>query len=123
MNRYSALFVAGLLLAGSAGAVDRDDAQMELSQAINAVQAADRDDAAQYAPSELEEAHAMLQSAQLSRDRHSWTGVALYAERAKVAGDLASARSRQHRAESATTEIERSVAALRAQLSASGVAQ
>ena len=113
MSRYRFLILAALAVSGSAAAVDRDTAELELTQAITAVQTAERDDAASYAPAGLDEAHAMLGSAQTAADSRSWDDTALFAERAKVAGDLASARSRQHRAESATGEIERSVDSLR----------
>jgi len=110
------LILAALAVSGAAAAVDRDTAQLELTQAVTAVQTAERDDAARYAPADLDEAHSMLGSAQGAADARSWDDTALYAERAKVAGDLASARSRQHRAESATAEIERSVDSLRQQI-------
>lgn len=113
MQRYRFLLLATLAVSGAAAAVDRDTAQLELTQAVTAVQTAERDDAARYAPADLDEAHAMLGSAENAADARSWDDTALFAERAKVAGDLASARSRQHRAESATAEIERSVDALR----------
>lgn len=116
MNRYRYLLFAALAVSGAAAAVDHDTAQLELSQAVTAVQTAERDDAAQYAPTDLDEAHAMLDSAQSASDTRDWDSTAMYAERAKLSGDLASSRSREHRAENATAEIERSVAALRTQI-------
>ena len=121
MNAIRYLFVAALTMAcGLAHAVDRDDAQMELAQATTAVQTAERDDAARYAPAYFDEARAMLDTAQRAADSHEWTDVAIYAEHAKVTGDLASARSRQHRAEAATAELQRSLDALHGELSAGG---
>ena len=114
----------GTILAAACGlvqAIDRDDAQVELAQATTAVQAAERDDAARHAPADLDEAHAMLGTALRAADARAWTDVAIYAERAKVSGDLASARSRQRRAEAATAEIRRSVEALRADTLDGGV--
>ena len=116
MKRYRFPLLAALAVSGAAAAVDRDTAQLELTQAVTAVQSAERDDAALYSPSDLDEAHAMLDSAQSASDHRDWDNVALYAERAKVTGDLASSRSRQHRAEAATAEIERTVDSLRQQL-------
>ena len=116
MTKYRFLLLAALAMSGTAMAVDHDTAQLELTQATTSVQAAERDDAARYAPADLDEAHAMLDSAQHAADGRAWTDTAIYAERAKVAGDLASARSRQHRAESATAEIERSLESLRHQV-------
>jgi hypothetical protein len=111
----AALAVA-LSVSGTAFAVDHDTANLELTQAVTSVQNAERDDAARYAPADLDEAHTMLDSAQGAANSRNWTDTALYAERAKVSGDLASARSRQHRAETATAEIERSVDTLRHQI-------
>ena len=116
MKRYRLFLLAALAVSGAAAAVDRDTATLELTQAVTAVQTAERDDAARYAPADLDEAHAMLDSAQSAADGRNWTDAAIYAERAKVTGDLASSRSRQHRAEAATAEIERSVDSLQHQL-------
>jgi hypothetical protein len=122
MNRFrlffTVLLMLGALMASNAiaASVDRDTAELELTQAITAVQAAERDDALRYATAELDEAHAMLASAQRAADARDWTAAATFAERAKVSGDLASARSRQHRAEAATAEIQESVDTLREQL-------
>ena len=113
----SFILVAALGCSGAiAASVDRDTAELELTQAVTAVQAAERDDSMQYAAADLDEAHAMLDSAQRAADARDWTAAAMYAERAKVSGDLASSRSRQHRAEAATAEIERSVDTLRQQI-------
>jgi hypothetical protein len=121
MNATRCLLFAALALAcGAAHAVDREDAQVELAQATTAVQTAERDDAGRYAPADLDEAHAMLSIAMRANDSREWMDVAIYAERAKVSGDLASARSRQQRAEAATAEIQRSVDALHAQITAGG---
>ena len=116
INRSGFLFVAALAVSGTAAAVDHNTATLELTQAMTAVQAAERDDAARYAPADLDQAHALLDSAQSAADSREWTDAAMYSERAKVVGDLASSRSRQHRAEAATAEIERSVDSLRQEL-------
>jgi len=68
MIRYRFFLVAALAVSGAAAAVERDTAQLELTQALTAVQAAERDDAATYAPNDLGEAHAMLDSAQSAAD-------------------------------------------------------
>jgi len=120
MIRYSFFLAAALVVSGIAAAADRGDAELELAQAANAVQSAERDDAASYARPDLDEAHAMLGAAHDAFDSRDWTGSAMYAERAKLTGTLAGARSRQHRAEIATTEIERSVSTLRTQLGLPG---
>lgn len=115
MDTPRSLLVVALAASCSlAAATDRDDAQLELAQAATAVQAAERDDAMRYAPADLDEAHAALDAAQRAADSREWEGAAYFAERAKVDGDLASARSRQRRAEAATDELQRSVDAMRA---------
>ena len=55
-------------------------------------------------------------AAQQAFDHDDWTRSAMAAEKAKVDGDLAAARSRQQRATAATREIEYSVRELRARL-------
>ena len=123
MIRYRTMLFASALFALAAApafALERETAQQELAQAAASVQGAERDDSAHYAAVDLDEAHAMLDAAQRAQDARAWTDVGVYAERAKLAGDLASARARQHRAEMATAEIERSVDTLRSQLSHGG---
>ena len=58
----------------------------------------------------------VLLAARDAYDDREWTDSVLDAERAQADGDLAAARSRQHRAEAATAEIERSVEALRTEM-------
>lgn len=125
MIRYGLLFAlasSAVATAGVAAAamVDRSSAEVEFAQATTAVQAAERDDAARYAPVDLDEATTMLDAARQASERGAWTDLATYAERAKVAGDLASARARQQRAEAATAELQRSIDSLRARLSVPG---
>jgi hypothetical protein len=110
------ILAAPMTSSAIAASVSRDTAELELTQAITAVQSAERDDALRYATTDLDEAHAMLDSAQRAADARDWTATATFAERAKVSGDLASARSRQHRAEAATAEIQESVDTLRQQI-------
>jgi len=80
------------------------------------VQAAERADAAQYAAPDLATAHDMLNVAQAAYDHREWTHSVFAAENAKSDAVLASARSREQRAEDATAEVERTVQTLRDQL-------
>ncbi|HEU4665747.1 MAG TPA: DUF4398 domain-containing protein [Dokdonella sp.] len=115
MKTMHALAAVALAAAGGvAHAVDCDVAQLELAQATTAVQAAERDDAARYAPGDLAEARTTLDLASRAADAREWNDAAYFAERAKVNGDLASARSRQQRAEAATAQLQRSIDALHA---------
>ena len=103
-----------------AHALDREDADLALAQAGTALQAAERADAAQYAIPDLGTAHGMLNQAQAAYDHRHWTDAVFAAENARADADLAAARSRQHRAEDATAEVERSVQTLRDQLGLTG---
>lgn len=119
MSRF--LFLLVLLSCGSTAlAAERKDAELALAQASTAVQNAGRDDAATYAAAEFATAQAMLTAATEAFETRAWTRSAIYAERARVDGDLAAARGRQFRAEAAAAELERSLDSLRAQIPAGG---
>jgi hypothetical protein len=112
------ILIAALITAipAEALAVDRKDAELAMTEASTAIDSAEHADAAQYAPPDLLAAHDMLNNAQAAYDHRHWTESMFAAESAKVDADLAVARSRQHRAEEATGEVERSVRGLREQL-------
>ncbi|MFI4970868.1 MAG: hypothetical protein ACHP7D_11745 [Lysobacterales bacterium] len=115
LSRCAIAMLIGVL-PGLAHATDRKDAELELAQAATAVQGAQSADAQTYAVAEMDTARAMLAAAQDAFDRGAWTDSAMNAEKAKVDGDLAAARSRQQRAAAATAEIEASVRDLRARI-------
>ena len=121
MRAHRSLLLPIVLLAAGwlpapAFAGDRRTAELELAQAATAVQGAERADAIRWAGADIEAAHAELAAAQQAFDHDDWTRSAMAAEKAKVDGDLAAARSRQQRATAATREIEDSVRELRARL-------
>ncbi|MBO9661453.1 DUF4398 domain-containing protein [Dokdonella sp.] len=121
MSRFPLLLSLLLVLYGGiAQAADRKDAELALAQASTAVQAARRDDAQTYAPADFATAQTTLNTSLEAFDARAWTNSLIYAERARVDGELAGARSRQVRAETAATELERSLDTLRAQVSAGG---
>ena len=101
-------------------AMDRKDADLALAEAGASIEAAERGDAAQYAQTELDTAHAMYASAQAAYDHRDWTESAFSADDAKADANLAAARSREHRAESTTKELETTVRSLREQVGLSG---
>lgn len=109
-----------LALPLTVGAIDRKDAEIALAEAGSSVEAAERADAGQYAPAELNSAHAMLASAQGAYDHRAWTDSFFNSDSAKADANLAAARSRQHRAEATTAELETTVRSLREQLGAAG---
>jgi len=114
MNTTTRALMLGalLLLPLSSHAFERKDAELAMTEAGTALQTAERADAA---PPDMNIAHDMLSNAQAAYDRHHWQESVFFAENARADADLAAARSRQHRAEAATAEIERSVRALRDQ--------
>jgi hypothetical protein len=119
----NAKMLVGLLIAAlplAAQALDRKDAELAMTEAGTAVESAEHADAARYDAVDLDTAHDMLANARAAYDRHHWTESVLNAENAKVDADLAAARSRQHRAEQATAEVETTVRSLREQLGISG---
>ena len=122
MRAILLLLAAGMSLGLplTAGATDRKDADLALAEAGASVEAASRADAGQYAPDELNRAHDMLANAQAAYDHRAWTDSFLSSDSAKADANLAAARSRQHRAETTTAELETTVQSLRDQLGAAG---
>jgi len=123
MNAGFSTTAALLILAlpfTAANAVDRKDAELAITEASASVEAAERADAAQYATSDLNNAHDMLGSAQAAYDHHKWLDSVFNSANAKADANLAAARARQHRAEAATAEIDASVRSLREQLGITG---
>ncbi len=123
MNGKTAIALAALMLAlpfASANAADRKDAELAMTEAGTAVESAERADAAQFAGADLNDAHAMLASAQAAYDHHHWLESMFSSGNAKADANLATARARQHRAEAATAEIATTVHSLREQLGITG---
>ena len=116
------LFAAALVLALpiTANALDRKDAELALAEAGASIEAAEHADAAQYAPTELNTAHDMYAGAQAAFDHRNWTESAFAADNSKADANLAAARSREHRAEATTNELETTVRSLREQVGMSG---
>lgn len=103
-----------------ASAADRKDAELALVEAGSSVEAAERADAAQYASAELNTARDMIANAQAAYDHRAWTESFFDSDSAKADANLAAARSRQHRAEATTAQLETTVRSLREQLGAAG---
>ena len=62
----------------------------------------------------------MYASARSAYDHRDWTESAFDADNAKADANLAAARSRQHRAEATTNELETTVRSLREQVGVTG---
>jgi hypothetical protein len=120
MNLRSLALLALLALPVTAFAANRDDAELSLATATTAIDAAQNADAPRYANIEFNAAQQSLAFARSNYDRRDWEDVILAAEKARADADLAAARSRQHRAEAATAEIDATIASLRTQLGITG---
>jgi hypothetical protein len=116
------LLAAAMVLAlpFAAYGMDRKDADLAMAEAGASIQAAESADAAQYAPTELNTAHDMFAGAQAAYDHRDWTESAFAADNSKADANLAAARSREHRAEATTNELETTVRTLREQMGVSG---
>ncbi|MEP6482803.1 MAG: DUF4398 domain-containing protein [Rudaea sp.] len=116
------LIVAALVFALplTVNAMDRKDADLALAEAGASIESAERADAARYAPTEITTAHDMYASAQTAYDHRDWTASAFRSDDAKADANLAAARSRQHRAEATTNELETTVRSLREQVGMTG---
>lgn len=109
-----------LALPGFAVAANRHEAELAMTAAQSALDAAERAGAAQYAIDELNTARNGMAHAQgLAGDR-DWTESMLASEKASADAHLAEARSRQARAEATTAEVEAAVRTLRAELGRAG---
>lgn len=112
--------VAAALLAFAlpalAFASTHEQAELALERAHTAYDSARQADADRYAPAAMTTARNMLEAADGAWQRRDWTEAWLNAEKASADANLASARSRQSRAEAATAEIEASLDTVRAQL-------
>ena len=97
-------------------AADRKDADLAITQAASAVEAAQRADAPQNAATDFGTAQQMLMDAHVAYDNRHWTDSIIDSENARVDANLAAARSRQARAEATTAELEQTVRSLREQM-------
>ena len=120
MKKLPIALVLLLALPGAAFAGERQDADVALEHARTSVQAAEHADASKTAPTEFNIAHDSLASAEGAYERNHWVEAIYAADRASADADLAAARARQTRAETATAQIESTVQTLRNQLGVSG---
>ena len=112
MIRTLAFAIATTLVATPAFAGKRD-AELGLTQARSAVDAAERAGAAEFAGPELNIARDMLARAEGSYDDRDFDDSEDEAERAVLDARLAEARARQQKAEIAANEVEAAIESLR----------
>jgi len=111
-----ALLVPAVALAGPG----KRDAEVALAEARSGVEAAERAGAAEHAPNDLNAARDDFARATGAFDHHDWEDSLMASEKTRADGTLAEARSRQHRAETTTAEVERAVRTLRTELGVKG---
>ncbi len=113
MIRITLLVLLAVLWSTTAIAANQEDARVAIAGAEAAVQSAESADAATVATTEMRAAKDNLTAAVGAMDRRSWDASVLNAQKAVADANLATARARQHRATSATREIEASLQTLR----------
>jgi Domain of unknown function (DUF4398) len=114
------LLAAALALPGLALAANRHDAELAMTAAHSALQAAERAGAAEYAMNDLTTARAGIAQAEGLANSRDWTESMLASEKTRADANLAEARARQARTEATTQEVEDAVRTLRAELGATG---
>lgn len=110
------LFLATALFAAAPAYAGRQDAEIGLTAARSAVEAAERAGAPEYAPTELDVARDMLARAEGSYDDRDFDDSEGEAEMAKLDARLAEARARQEKAEIAANEVEAAIESLRVEV-------
>jgi uncharacterized protein DUF4398 len=85
----------------------------QLTRARALVEQADKANAQQYAPADLQRAHDELSSADKAVSDRRYNDARRYAEEAQVDADLASARGSSGEAQHAAQEVRRSIDSLR----------
>jgi hypothetical protein len=98
----------------------RQEAELALTQARSAVASAERAGATAEAPLEFNASRDTLAQAESSYEDRDWTDAELESHRARADARVAEARSRQHKAERATAEIQAAVDTLRAEIARHG---
>lgn len=116
MKATALILAAALALPGLASAAGRHDAELAMTAASAALQAAERAGAAELAVSDLANARNGMAQAEGLANSRDWTDSMLAAEKTRADANLAEARSRQARAETATGEVENALRALRAEV-------
>lgn len=120
MKVRALLLIAGLALCGAAGAANRHDAELAMTEAQSALEAAERAGAAEHAMPDLNTARTGMARAQGLADEREWTASMLASEKTRADANLAEALARQARAEATTQEVEQAVRTLRSELGRAG---
>lgn len=120
MKIRSLILLAALSLPGLAAAANRHDAELAMTAAASALEAAERAGAAEFALPDLTNARNGMAHAQGLADDRDWSDSMLASEKTTADANLAEARARQARAEATTAEVEAAVRTLRTELGSAG---
>ncbi|MGA9343211.1 MAG: hypothetical protein WBV61_12870 [Rhodanobacteraceae bacterium] len=108
--------IAGFAIPMLAVAATHDEADVAIAKAHTAIKAAETANAGTEAPGETNTAHNMMAAADGACERGNWTECLIKSENTVADSNLAVARSRQKRAETATAEIAEGLNTLRARM-------
>ncbi len=106
----------GLALAGLAGCAGKGPPKASMALADKAINQAQENDAASYAPVEMQTAQQEMQAARTALDHGKYDEARRQAQRAEVDARLAEARSRTAQTRKITKELQESIATLRQEI-------
>jgi seryl-tRNA synthetase len=92
----------------------------ELTKARSVIELADKGNAQQYAPADLQRAHDELSSAERAQNERKYEDARRLAEKAEVDADLAAARANSAAAEQSAQEIRKSLDTLKQESARTG---
>jgi type IV pilus biogenesis protein CpaD/CtpE len=101
----------GVLAAGCA--TEQAKPTEELTKARSVIEVADRGNAQQYAPADVQRAHDELSSAERAQNERKYAQARRFAEKAEADANLASARANSVAAQHAAEEIRKSLDTLK----------
>ncbi|MEO8669696.1 MAG: DUF4398 domain-containing protein [Tahibacter sp.] len=119
-NRMVVMMLVLLLPAVALAGPGKRDAEVALAEARSGVESAERAGAAEHASNDLNAARDDLARANGAFEHRDWEDSVMASEKTRADGTLAEARSRQHRAEASTAEVENAVRTLRTELGVKG---
>jgi Domain of unknown function (DUF4398) len=113
-RKISLSVVVGFFFGAAAGCATQGDVPtQDMTMARTLVEQADKSNAQQYAPADLQRAHDELSSAEKAINDHKYSEARRYAQNAQADADLATARGSSGEAVRAAHEVNRSVESLR----------
>ena len=114
-RKFSLCMAVGVFSFGVAAgcATQGDVPTQDMTMARTLIEQADKSNAQQYAPADLQRAHDELSSAEKAINDHKYIEARRYAQNAQADADLATARGSSGEAQRAAHEVNRSIESLR----------